>query len=334
MTAPDSPRDLVRRLAARTEDICRHYLSNGVRSGRYWLVGDVRNTPGRSLYVRLHGDGAGRWCDAATGEHGDLLDLIRHARDLPTFPETLAEARRALALPAPDPADAPVPRRSLAGASSPACARRLFRAGVPIDGTPAAAYLAARGLDRLDAEDRRTLRFHPAVLFRETSDAPGRRLPALLGAITDPDGHITGVSRCWLDPARAAKADLPAPRRILGALRGHGVRFGRPAGLLVAGEGIETVRSVTAALPGLPAVAALTAINLTRLILPDGLERLCIARDNDAAGLWAAATLRTRAEDAGIAVTDLAPVANDFNDDLRILGPAALARRLRDQLDR
>ena len=42
------------------EAVCRHYLSNGRRQGRYWLVGDVHNTPGRSLYVRLHGPIAAR----------------------------------------------------------------------------------------------------------------------------------------------------------------------------------------------------------------------------------------------------------------------------------
>ena len=39
--------------------MCRHYLSNGRRAGRYWLVGDVANTPGRSLFVRLHGSDCG-----------------------------------------------------------------------------------------------------------------------------------------------------------------------------------------------------------------------------------------------------------------------------------
>ena len=39
-------------------------------SGRYWVVGDVMNTPGRSLYVRLTGPdsgpgAAGKWTDAA-----------------------------------------------------------------------------------------------------------------------------------------------------------------------------------------------------------------------------------------------------------------------------
>ena len=47
--------DMAHRLARHAEAVCRYYLSNGRRQGRYWLVGDVANTPGRSLYVRLRG---------------------------------------------------------------------------------------------------------------------------------------------------------------------------------------------------------------------------------------------------------------------------------------
>jgi hypothetical protein len=60
--------DLARRLARDAEAVCRHYLSNGRRQGRYWLVGDVANNPGRSLFVRLTGPesgkgAAGKWTD-------------------------------------------------------------------------------------------------------------------------------------------------------------------------------------------------------------------------------------------------------------------------------
>ncbi len=60
-----------RRLARDAEAVCRHYLSNGRRQGRYWLVGDVANTPGRSLFVRLTGPesgkgAAGKWTDVGT----------------------------------------------------------------------------------------------------------------------------------------------------------------------------------------------------------------------------------------------------------------------------
>jgi hypothetical protein len=65
---PDKASDLAQRLGRQAEAVCRHYLSNGRREGRYWLVGDARNTPGRSMFVRLKGaesgkGAAGKWTD-------------------------------------------------------------------------------------------------------------------------------------------------------------------------------------------------------------------------------------------------------------------------------
>ena len=65
---PEIASDLACRLARDAEAVCRHYLSNGRRQGRYWLVGDVANSPGRSLFVRLKGPesgkgAAGKWTD-------------------------------------------------------------------------------------------------------------------------------------------------------------------------------------------------------------------------------------------------------------------------------
>jgi len=57
---PGHARELALRLAREAEAVCRNYLSNGRRAGRYWLVGDVKNTPGRSMFVRLEGGESGR----------------------------------------------------------------------------------------------------------------------------------------------------------------------------------------------------------------------------------------------------------------------------------
>jgi hypothetical protein len=70
--------DLARRLAEQVELVCRHYLSNGRRVGRYWIVGDARNTPGRSMFVQLRGStagkgAAGKWTDAATAQGAKLI---------------------------------------------------------------------------------------------------------------------------------------------------------------------------------------------------------------------------------------------------------------------
>ena len=80
--------DLAHRLGEHAEAVCRRYLSNGRRSGNYWQVGDVRNTPGRSMFVRLRDSPKGppgKWTDAATGQHGDLLDVIRESMGLVDF---------------------------------------------------------------------------------------------------------------------------------------------------------------------------------------------------------------------------------------------------------
>ncbi len=58
--------ELAHRLAGRAEAVCRFYLFNGRRQGHYWQVGDARNTPGRSMFVRLFDDTrgpAGKWRD-------------------------------------------------------------------------------------------------------------------------------------------------------------------------------------------------------------------------------------------------------------------------------
>src|SRR5260370_24545110 len=120
---------LARPLARNAEAVCRHYLSNGHREGRYWLVGDVANASGRSLFVRLSGPdcgkgAAGKWTDAATGEHGDLLHLIALNPGLARLRDALDKARTFLSLP-PDP---PVRRQELLPAprGSPESARRPY----------------------------------------------------------------------------------------------------------------------------------------------------------------------------------------------------------------
>ncbi len=224
-----SAADLARRLARDAEAVCRHYLSNGHRSGHYWVVGDVMNIPGRSLYVRLRGPdygpgAAGNWTDGSTGEHGDLLDLIALNRDLPRLGDAMDEARLFLVLPRPAmPSPAHPGRMPYVAGGSAEAARRLFHAGRPVPGTPAEAYLRARGITA--PLDWPALRYHPSVYYRTDEDAPLELWPALLAAVTALDGSISGVLRTWIDRNRLAKAPLADPRRALGHLLGNGVRF-------------------------------------------------------------------------------------------------------------
>jgi hypothetical protein len=69
--------DLAHRLARDAEAVCRYYLSNGRRQGRYWLVGDVANTPGRSLFVRLKGPDSGKGAAGKWTEYVAALVMLR-----------------------------------------------------------------------------------------------------------------------------------------------------------------------------------------------------------------------------------------------------------------
>ncbi|PZR87906.1 MAG: DNA primase [Stutzerimonas stutzeri] len=327
-----SPQDLVRRLGQRAEAVCRHYLSSGRRCGRYWLVGDIRNTPGRSLFVRLVGPetgrgAAGRWADAATGEHGDLLDLIREARGIVDFRDVADEARRFLSLPQPE------PRRpaDVAGRpGSPEAAQRLFVIAKPIAGTLAETYLRWRGI--ADLSGLSSLRFHPRCYYRPNASAPTQTWPALIAAVTDLDGRISGLHRTWLARDGFGKAPIDTPRRAMGDLLGHAVRFGVAADVFAAGEGIETVLSARFVLPRMPMLAAGSAAHLAAILFPQGLRRLYILRDRDPAGSAACDRLSERATSAGIETIVLSPRQRDFNEDLLHLGPAALRALLRRQL--
>lgn len=325
--------DAARALGRSAETVCRHYLSHGRRTGRYWIVGDVLNSPGRSLFVRLHGPecgpgASGKWTDAATGEHGDLLDLIRLASGLTSLNDAIEEARRFLSLPPPITRSIPRPPR-IPSVSTMEAARRLYAGTQPLKGTLAETYLRARGIDNDFIAT--PLRFHPRLLYRGGKAA--RSFPGLVAAVTDAHGCVTGVQRLFLDPKHPRKADVEDPRRALGHLLGNGVRLGDVSNVLAAGEGIETMLSLSTVIPNLPVVAASSAAHLAAFNLPANLTRLYIISDNDAAGRWAADSLEMRAKEIGVPwILHLIPTLKDFNDDLREFGARALAERLAPQL--
>ncbi len=326
--------ELAQCLARDAEAVCRHYLSNGRREGRYWLVGDVRNTAGRSLFVRLKGPdtgkgAAGKWTDSATGEHGDLLDLIRERHGLVDFHDVADEARRFLKLPRLEPKPDHGRRSFSMPAGSPESARRLFAASQSISGTVAEAYLRHRGVTELHATG--SLRFHPRCYYRPDWQSPTQTWPAMIAAVTDLDGKITGAHRTWLDPSGRDKAPIDTPRRAMGHLLGHAVRFGMAHDCLAAGEGIETMLSLRCVL-AMPMAAALSAAHLGTILFPATLRRLYIARDDDPAGDGAMARLTDRANEAGIEAIPLSPRLEDFNEDLRQLGADALRASLRAQI--
>jgi hypothetical protein len=330
-----SAAELAHRLAREAEAVCRQYLSNGRRVGRYWIVGDVHNTRGRSMYVRLYGPeggqgAAGKWTDSATGEHGDLLDVIRQSLGLIDFRDVADEACRFLSLPHPEPDPQHKTYTTPAPTGSPDAARRLFAASKPIHGTLVETYLRHRCI--YDLHDVGALRFHPRCYYRAHDKAPRQNWPAMIARVTDLGGLIAGAHRTWLDPFGTGKAPIETPRKAMGALLGHAVRFGPSSDVMAAGEGIETMLSLRMALPGMSMMAALSAAHLSAILFPAALRRLYIARDVDPAGDGAVTTLTARAAAAGIEALPLSPRLGDFNEDLLAFGLRDLRAIVRPQV--
>jgi hypothetical protein len=332
MTRRDAS-DLATRLGRRAEAVCKRYLGVGCRQGNYWQVGDVRNTPGKSMFVRLKDTAkgpAGKWTDAATGEHGDLLDVIRESLGLIDFADVAEEARMFLSMP-PDPEPQPKQHaRTPAPSGSAEAARRLVAMCQPIGGTLVEAYLRGRGITALHGCG--SLRFHSRCYYRPDEHSPTETWPAMVAAVTDLADRITGAHRTWLAPDGSGKAPIDIQRKAMGDLLGHAVRFGLSGDVLAAGEGIESVLSAREVMPGMSVAAALSAAHLAAIQFHDALRRLYVVRDNDRAGDGARNTLIERANAVGIEAIALSPMLGDFNEDLRTYGRDALMGHIRVQL--
>lgn len=84
-------RDIALRLAEQAPEVASWLLPNGKRHGPEWRVGSIDGDAGKSLSVRLSGPKRGVWKDFATGQGGDLLDLIAARRSC-SIAEALREA--------------------------------------------------------------------------------------------------------------------------------------------------------------------------------------------------------------------------------------------------
>jgi len=82
---PRDASELAHRLAREAEALCRHYLSNGKREGKYWLIGDVHNSPGRSMFVRLQ--------DSPKGPAGKFTEYVARSIMLRIFDWVVSHRR-------------------------------------------------------------------------------------------------------------------------------------------------------------------------------------------------------------------------------------------------
>jgi len=194
--------------------------------------------------------------------------------------------------------------------------RDLWHDCKPLCGA-AVSYLTARHCQIPPADG--DLRCHPAL--KHPSGFVG---PALVGRITDAlTRQPLSLHRTWIQ-ADGRKADVDAPRLLLGGHRKQGgvIRLwpdeAVTTGLGIA-EGIETALSLAWA--HAPVWACIDAGNLAALVYLPGIECLVIGADNDPAGGAAARACAQRWADAGAEVLVTRQAQNDLND--VIMGVAA-----------
>lgn len=278
-------------------------LGGAQRSGSWWRCRcPAHGSKGSTLALR-DGDG-----ELVVHCHGgcarrDVLDALRR-RGLIGFARTYRDPQRADFVRPSDHDDA-VRRVALA--------RQIWQRAGDIRGTPAEAYLQARGI---------TLASLPCLRWCRSLRRPnGTTGPAMVARIDDSAGRLAGIHRTWLERDAAGRW-VRRDRAMLGRTKGGSVRLGLPAAELMVAEGIETAASAMMATT-MPAWAALSAGGLESLILPSlpVASDIVILADNDRNGRGEdaahTAAKRWMAEGRRVRIAMPTTVDSDWNDVLR-----------------
>jgi hypothetical protein len=193
---------------------------------------------------------------------------------------------------------------------------RLWKQAHGIAGSPAATYLAGRGVKTSSPE----LRFHPCTPLG--SGGSVRFLPAMLAAVRT-DLGVIAIHRTFLAPDGDGTAVVEGAKRALGNLGTGAVRLGWPfEGKLGLAEGVETALSVVQ-LFSMPCWAALGNERFGAVSISESVTDLYLCVDADAGGEIAEARARRLYADRPVRLHVRRPevAGSDWNDVLRAKRP-------------
>lgn len=244
-------------LFERRHEVARHYAPPSPDAyedrGLYFTINPGRaDRSAGSFVIYLDGEKAGRWNDYATGDHGDLIDLIKLYLGCSNA-DALREARSWLGLAHDNPED--TARRKEAAARAKRLAEEARAKGrdqaerrrkgavalwlsgqEKIKGSPVEYYLRdRRGIDLAQlGRQPGALRYHPAVRYRHLDRQTGEvwdcEMPAMLAMVNDGQGRSVACHRTWLAigaDGRWDKAPVPKPKKVLGEYAGGSIHLWR-----------------------------------------------------------------------------------------------------------
>lgn len=186
----------------------------------------------------------------------------------------------------------------------------LWREARRIEGTPAVAYLASRGV----SYQGEALRWHPSCPFGK-GERHGCMIALVRNIVTN---EPQAIHRTAIDP-HGRKLD----RKAFGPIGGGAVKLTDDAEVtkvIAIGEGIETALSIPRLpmLENMPVWSVLSANGIAAFPVLPGIESVWIAADNDASGTGqnAARSAGERLHAAGVETIILAPTraGADLND--------------------
>lgn len=196
------------------------------------------------------------------------------------------------------------------------CAVGIWDGGRSVVGTLAEAHLRLRHI-RLAPPGPETARFNGATpLSAYRRDEISATRPALIFAIRDALGAITGVEVTYLTSGGRRANDLRLPRKHVGCVpAGSAVRLDPAAPEMLVAEGAFTALSASERF-SLPAWALLSTRNLRSWVAPEGVRSVLIAGDNGADGRRSAHILAERLRSQRVRTRLAFPGApfGDWND--------------------
>jgi putative DNA primase/helicase len=261
---------------------------------------------------RFSDKGFGRWFCRGCGSGGDGVHLVQAIKGV----DFLEAARLIEAVVGEAPQ---TPFRS-SGADKPRDPLKPWRKASPnVLGSPVDIYLRSRAIEVSEAEAR-SLRFHSALWHWPTQS---KNWAAMVALVSRADGTELTSHQTFLEPDGSGKAPLGDKSRLFpggASPLGGGVWFGEPNGdgEFVVCEGVENLLSALRVFGVTAGCAALSALGVSRLILPPEAHRVRIFADHDEEGQGLAAARETcrrwRAEGREVAVSLAERVGEDAND--------------------